>query len=288
MNLDIVPIPEKKYQFELLSGGSDGSCYVHDVKLKIISEVSGSKTDEQTPNDSNLRRRHFSFSTQQSREEDVEENLGGDESSKRVPNGTATQKSQTANSAQSVRRDSKGRASPIRKPNSPTLNLNIPEYTYEFTPKLSFQTDFHRKDPYQKVIKYSPSAKLIFSAGSEGVIRFWSFPDYREVLKFNAHETEVNDMDVHPAGTHLISISRDGRNFIWNTFNGNLITTLVHDQVIPAHSELKNGIMQNAKYVAKKCRYGTVEGNFYQEVMFFLIVILLHFLQEIKRMFVCF
>lgn len=285
MNLDIVP--KTKYQFELLSGGSDGSCYVHNVKLKINSEISGGKTGEQTPNDAILRRRHFSFSTQQSREEDVEENIGGGDGSNsssskhhqqqhRIPGaGGAAQGAASAatikesqakanSSIQSggggVRRDSKHRASPIRVANPPT-NVHIPEYTFDFAPRLSFQTDFNHNDPYQKLIKYSPSANLIFSAGSEGVIRFWSFPDYKEVLNFKAHASEVDDMDVHPAGTHLISISRDGLNFIWNSFNGNLVATLKHDEAIPKHSDPKNGIVQNVKYVAKKCRYGTVEGN---------------------------
>ncbi len=144
---------------------------------------------------------------------------------------------------------------------NPPTNVHIPEYTFDFAPRLSFQTDFNHNDPYQKLIKYSPSANLIFSAGSEGVIRFWSFPDYKEVLNFKAHASEVDDMDVHPAGTHLISISRDGLNFIWNSFNGNLVATLKHDEAIPKHSDPKNGIVQNVKYVAKKCRYGTVEGN---------------------------
>lgn len=267
MSLDI--IEKTNSQFELLSGGSDGSCYVHDVKLKIVSEISGSKTGElDTPNDGNLRRRHFSFSTQQSREDDVEENIGGDESSKRIPTAAGAQEAPNDKSAHSARRDSKGnRASPIRKVNNPPIDLSIPEYAFEFTAKLSFKTDFKLNDPYQKLIRYSSSANLIFSAGSEGVIRFWSFPNYKEVCKFDAHDrngtksTEVNDMDVHPAGTHLISISSDGSNSIWSTTTGNLLTSLNLYEDIPKHSDPKSGIVKNVKYVAKKCRYGTVEGN---------------------------
>ena len=261
MNLDIVPIT--KYHFELLTGGSDGSCYVHDVKLKLNSDIVPNLNNVHPTNDLNLRRRHFSFSTQQSKEEDIEENIGGDDglhlrNSSVSPKVPTNAPSASAKPDLSNRRNSKNKGSSSSNSNQ---NCNIPEYSFEFVAKKSFQTDFNEKDPYQKLIRYSPTANSIFSAGSEGVIRFWSYPEYNEMIKVGAHENEVDDIDIHPAGTHLISVSRDGRNNVWNAFTGQLVTTLVHDQAIPKHSDPKNGIMHNVKYVAKKCRYGTVEGN---------------------------
>lgn len=257
MNLDIVP--KTKYQFELLTGGSDGSCYVHDVKLKLNSSILPDSSNVHSPNDANLRRRHFSFSTQQSKEDDIEENLGGDADSLRNPSGPSKVQANAPQAAipnLTARRDSKNKGS--QSSSSSTANSGIPEYTFEFVPKKSFQTDFHEKDPYQKLIKYSPAASFIFSAGSEGMIRFWSFPKYERISEVGAHENEVDDMDIHPAGTHLISVSRDGRNNVWNTYTAQLVTTLVHDQAIPNHTDPKNGI-HKVKYVAKKCRYGTVD-----------------------------
>lgn len=267
MNLDIVP--KTKFQFDLLSGGSDGNCYMHEVKLKLTGDITADASSPQTsPNDLNLRRRHFSFSTQQSREEDVEENLGGDENPRRSPIGSqaspkaAPQAAGPSASAQSARRDSKGRASSPSH-NEAKPNVTVPEYSFEFKFIRSFQTDFTNNDPYQKLIKYSPSANLIFSAGTDGTIRFWSFREKEiEMIKDECvHGTEVDDMDIHPAGTHLVSISRDGRNHVWSTFKADQVATLVHDQAIPAHNDPKNGIVNNVKYVAKKCRYGTVEGT---------------------------
>ncbi|KAI2810125.1 hypothetical protein RDWZM_002809 [Blomia tropicalis] len=248
MNLDT--IFKSKYHFELLSGGSDGSCYVHDVKLKLSNEIVHGNNSSQSPNEANLRRRHFSFSTQQkSYEEDVEENIGGGD------DGSNKQSATIKKPNLIDRRNSK----PQSNQDAGSASM-VPEYSFDFVMKTFFQTDFKEGDPYQKLIKYSPSTNMVYSAGAEGVIRFWSYPDFKEKQRVGAHENDVDDMDVHPGGTHLISVSRDGRNNVWNAYTGQLVATLIHDQAIPKHTDPKRGI-HNVKYIAKRCRYGTVEGD---------------------------
>ena len=261
MNLDT--IFKSKYHFELLSGGSDGSCYVHDVKLKLSNEIVHGNNSSQSPNEANLRRRYFSLKKKKkSYEEDVEENIGGGD------DGSNKQSATIKKPNLIDRRNSK----PQSNQDAGSASM-VPEYSFDFVMKTFFQTDFKEGDPYQKLIKYSPSTNMVYSAGAEGVIRFWSYPDFKEKQRVGAHENDVDDMDVHPGGTHLISVSRDGRNNVWNAYTGQLVATLIHDQAIPKHTEPKRGI-HNVKYIAKRCRYGTVEGKFRTPKLSYFICIL--------------
>lgn len=250
--MNVCLVNKSKFNFEIFTGGMDGICNVYEVKLKLTDDENEdcfSYNDTSAPSSASVRRRNFSFNSQHS-SEDVEGNSEFDTANHRganLPNGG----------------DGGGPATAKLKTDSPTTNSqNIPDFVYEFRFKTSFQTDFEKSEPFQKLIKYSPNANMIYSAGADGTIRFWSMPDFTMTTQIKAHDNEVDDIDIHPAGTHLVSVSRDGRNTVWNTFNGKMLTSLDVQQSIPKpKNQNKLALASNAKYICRGCRYGTVEGN---------------------------
>ncbi|XP_015924539.1 guanine nucleotide-exchange factor SEC12 [Parasteatoda tepidariorum] len=114
----------------------------------------------------------------------------------------------------------------------------------------SFQTDFS-EEPFQKVVRFSRSSSLLTTAGADGHIRIWKFPELKKIHDIEAHSDEVDDLDICPLGKKIVSISRDGHGKIWNAENGSLVTEL--NYVLPSKS--------TAKYIFRSCRFGIVEDK---------------------------
>ena len=165
MNLCLVN--KTKYSFELFTGGMDGICNVYEVQMKLNNGTDFSNhnfNDQSTSNSAYLRRRNFSFNSQHSNEyvegnTDVDDNRRGSKASLlNSDSGLASGKHK--------KYDDLSKANP-----------NIPEYRFDFKLKNFFQTDFESSEPFQKMVKYSDATNMLFSAGADGVIRFWSLPD---------------------------------------------------------------------------------------------------------------
>ncbi|XP_075592031.1 guanine nucleotide-exchange factor SEC12 isoform X2 [Dermatophagoides farinae] len=252
--MNMCVIPSSKYLFELACGGMQGMCHIYDVKFRFKNGLTTNHHDDHSNDQNNsssnyLRRRHMSLSSQNSIE-DIEENI------EEYHGPTVEIKNKLKTDSDIHHNDNQDGDKKNSVPNT------IPDYIFDFDLKESFQTDFHSDEPYQKLIKYSLNANMVFSAGADGHIGFWQLPNYKLLTRLKAHENEIDDIDIHPSGRHLASVSRDGRSLIWNINNYKLVTSLEHSQVIPKPTNKeKLSIFTNAKYLPRLCRYSIVEGD---------------------------
>ncbi|XP_049830230.1 prolactin regulatory element-binding protein [Schistocerca gregaria] len=120
---------------------------------------------------------------------------------------------------------------------------------FDIKPNDSIQTDFGDDEPLQRVVRISLSGKLMATGGTDGHIRLWQFPSLRKHLDIAAHKKEIDDIDFSPDETMVLSVSKDGLAVIWSTQTGKKL------------SELKWNAPENVKYLYKRCRFGTTEGN---------------------------
>jgi len=122
-----------------------------------------------------------------------------------------------------------------------------------------FQADFKAKDgeeSFLKVVRYNPVLRLIITGGSDGHVRVWKYPDSKKLYDIQAHKDEVDDIDINPSGTQIVSVSRDGHGYIWNTSDGSKFAELEYQLPV-----IKNSTTP-LKYNIRACRFGIVENNF--------------------------
>ncbi|KAG5680095.1 hypothetical protein PVAND_009621 [Polypedilum vanderplanki] len=112
----------------------------------------------------------------------------------------------------------------------------------------SVQTDFST-EPYQRVVRICLNGKFMATAGIDGHVRIWHFPRMTPFHDIKAHEKELDDLDFSPDGKYLISIAKDGIASVWSVNNGKEAL------------KLKWTPPENVKYLYKRCRYSTIEGE---------------------------
>ncbi|XP_073987349.1 guanine nucleotide-exchange factor SEC12 [Rhodnius prolixus] len=135
--------------------------------------------------------------------------------------------------------------------NIPESNKSSPRkcLKFKFNAQDSVQTDFSETEPIQRVIRISRCGKLMATGGTDGHVRLWTFPALKSVRNINAHTKELDDIDFSPDSKTLVSVSKDGKAFIWNVTNGKQIFDLTWN--------VPNGV----KYLFKRCRYGPIEED---------------------------
>ncbi|KAI7685798.1 hypothetical protein SSS_04726 [Sarcoptes scabiei] len=257
MNMCIIPTVSK-YSFDLPCGGMEGMCYVYNVQFCFKNSSQFTRpferqiSQEDSGTASNLRRRHFSISSQ--KQSIDEENLSLNECDNDEDDEKYQSKELNENSDESEQN--------CKNETKPSNMSNILDYQFDFDLKESFQTDFHQKEPYQKLIKYSEKAQIIFSAGADGRIGFWEYPTYKLLARIKAHSNEIDDIDIHPSGEHIVSVSRDGRSLVWNVHNGSSFTELNNLRYLSKlSSSKKSSLFENAKYNPRLCRYTMIEND---------------------------
>ncbi|XP_035229140.1 prolactin regulatory element-binding protein-like isoform X1 [Stegodyphus dumicola] len=122
-------------------------------------------------------------------------------------------------------------------------NVTDSKLRFKIQPLESFQTDFS-DDPYQKLVKFSSSAKLLVAGGADGHVRLWKYPELKKIHDIAAHLDDVDDLDICPIGKKIVTVSRDGCGKVWNSETGCLITDLKY--VLPQKSD--------GKYIFRSCR----------------------------------
>jgi prolactin regulatory element-binding protein len=113
----------------------------------------------------------------------------------------------------------------------------------------SIQTDFTQHEPLQRVVRISPNGKFMATGGLDGHIRVWNFPRMSPHVDIAAHKKEIDDIDFSPDNKHVLSIAKDGLAVVWATSTGKEVMKL---QWTPP---------EGVKYLFKRCRYATIEGN---------------------------
>lgn len=137
-----------------------------------------------------------------------------------------------------------------RKPSlSNDVNSNMKRIRFDIKAGDSVQTDFLTMEPIQRVVRISPSGKLMATGGTDGHVRVWSFPKMLQHNDIDAHTKEIDDLDFSPDNKHLVSIAKDGHGIVW------------HVSTAKEHHKLGWQGPEGAKYLYKRCRYGTIEGN---------------------------
>lgn len=123
---------------------------------------------------------------------------------------------------------------------------------FNIQPLESFQTDFS-KEPFQKLVKFSPITKLLVTGGADGHVRLWKHPYLNLEFDIAAHTDDVDDLDICPQGKMVATVSRDGHGKIWNTENSNLMAELTY--TLPSKSN------SDGKYIFRSCRFAKVEDT---------------------------
>lgn len=65
----------------------------------------------------------------------------------------------------------------------------------------------------------------------------------------SAHTKEIDDIDISPDSKHIVTISKDGKGFVWDIATSKKVFDLKWDT--PGAS----------KYLFKRCCYGTIEAQ---------------------------
>lgn len=94
--------------------------------------------------------------------------------------------------------------------------------TLSFDECRSFQSDFTQNTqksggPFQKVVRFSPTGAFLVTGGTDGHFRIWEISTNRKILDHNAHKDDIDDMDVSPDGSKLVTVGRDSTGFLWQT-----------------------------------------------------------------------
>lgn len=113
----------------------------------------------------------------------------------------------------------------------------------------SVRTDFLPTEPLQRVVKISLDGKLMVTGGTDGHVRIWSFPQMVQIADIKAHTKEIDDIDFSPDSKYLTSVSKDGKCIIWDL------------KTAKQKSSLTWTTPNNTKFLFKRCRYGTIEGD---------------------------
>uniref|UniRef100_A0A3Q3WIP3 Uncharacterized protein n=1 Tax=Mola mola TaxID=94237 RepID=A0A3Q3WIP3_MOLML len=113
------------------------------------------------------------------------------------------------------------------------------------------QSDLNPKDPFQKVVRFSPDLSLLLTGGTDGHIRVWEFPSLKKKFDFKAHEGEVEDLDMSPGNKHLVTVGRDFSCSIWS---GNQLAMGLN--WLETKPEIPS---KTYRYMA--CRFGKVEDQ---------------------------
>ncbi|XP_064486397.1 prolactin regulatory element-binding protein-like [Ornithodoros turicata] len=216
-----------------LAAGTDEHCQIYQMKYCLRDEIA---EDDNVHHEENgiekngptgIRRRRKTTST------------SSDRGDGEVMNGITPKEG-----AESQRRSS--------YPKTTDSNANSVRIGFSIQPVTSFQTDFSPKDePFQKVVRFAPSIEVLFTGGADGYLRAWKYPDFTMQYEVKAHEDELDDLCINPLENKVVTVSRDGHGYVWDTSDGSLVSELTCN--FPSKSA--------EKYVFRACRFGVVEGK---------------------------
>lgn len=135
------------------------------------------------------------------------------------------------------------------KPTTQDQNANLRRLLkFDIKAADSIQTDFLTSDPLQRVVRISPNGHIMCTGGTDGHLRVWSFPQMIKSADIEAHSKEIDDIDISPDSKFIVTISKDGQGIVWDIATSKKV-------------HLKWDTPEGAKYLYKRCRYGTIEAQ---------------------------
>ncbi|XP_037085914.1 prolactin regulatory element-binding protein-like [Pollicipes pollicipes] len=137
----------------------------------------------------------------------------------------------------------------FRKGRHPSGNKRI---GFNITTQESVRTDFNTKgdDSFQKMVRVSLDRTFLVTGGCDGHLRVWKYPGLAKLRDVKAHAKEIDDIDISPSGSKIVSIGKDNKCNVWNVKDGKKVAQLDFDPP-----------QKGCKYIFKKCRFGIVEGD---------------------------
>ncbi|XP_059841380.1 prolactin regulatory element-binding protein [Hypanus sabinus] len=110
-------------------------------------------------------------------------------------------------------------------------------------------TDFS-SDALQKSVRFNQEHSILVTGGVDGCIRLWEFPSMKKRFDFQAHEGEIEDLDISP-DNKIVTVGRDFKCCVWK--NDQLVTELCWNENMPQ--------ITDKMYRYQACRFGKVEDN---------------------------
>jgi prolactin regulatory element-binding protein len=224
----------------LATGGMNGLCVLY--QMRLIAE-SASKTEVEPVANGNGHLPHHNGNL---RKRPTHENAHGDSP---TSNGHATNLNSSLNDRQH------------------SDEQDYPELTFEINQMTSFQADFNQKSPdesFLKVVRFSSVARILVTGGSDGCLRIFGYPNLQPQATIAAHQQDVDDLDVDPSGTKIVSISKDGHAYIWNVKSRARLGEL---QLQPTSAAVSSAAPA-VKYMFRACRFSAVEQDSSNVVLF--------------------
>ncbi|CAG0896197.1 unnamed protein product [Darwinula stevensoni] len=120
----------------------------------------------------------------------------------------------------------------------------------EFNLVKQVQSECIANDAYLKVVRVNPTNDWLVTGGSDGYLRFWKSDDLEKIKEIQAHSKEIDDIDVSPCGTKIISICKDQTASVWKFEDGSKVCDLLW--------ETKHNA---CKYHFKRGRFAVIEGH---------------------------
>jgi prolactin regulatory element-binding protein len=169
------------------------------------------------------------------------------------PETSKNRRESTAEVRQRKRTESTSQDTPSKAQATPRKDsMTSPEMKrvyFDIKSSDSIQTDFSKSDPFQRVVRISPNGKVMVTGGIDGHVRIWNFPRMTPLFDIAAHTSELDDLDFSPDNKNILSIAKDGFAKVWSTTSGKEVMKL---QWTPP---------EGVKYMYKRGRYATIEGN---------------------------
>jgi centriolar protein POC1 len=75
-------------------------------------------------------------------------------------------------------------------------------------------------------VKFHPDGTCIASGSMDKSIKIWDIRSQRLIQHYDAHSSQVNEIDFHPNGRYLLSSSNDSTLKIWDLRQGHILYTL--------------------------------------------------------------
>jgi len=137
----------------------------------------------------------------------------------------------------------------FRKQRHPSAKQRI---GFKITTEESVRTDFNDRsdDSFQKVVRVSQDRTFLVTGGCDGHLRVWKYPGLTKLRDLKAHAKEIDDVDISPSSTKIVSIGKDNKCNVWNARDRKKAAQLDFEPP-------ENG----TKYMFKKCRFGIVESD---------------------------
>ena len=80
--------------------------------------------------------------------------------------------------------------------------------------------DENDEGDFQKVVRFTSDGEHIVTGGSNGHVSILTYPALKCLHNFKAHDTDVDDLDIHPNGKRFVTVSRDTKAYVWKLEDG--------------------------------------------------------------------